>query len=93
MPGHKTHHFKELLEVILYLNLTHPGNEDDHSPPSTAEVMNTRIYTSTLLRLHGVAHNFTYITKFISITNVLETQPSQTILYSKKFTKSSYIPS
>jgi hypothetical protein len=34
-----------------------PGREADHSPPAGAEVKKMWIYTSTPIRLHGVALN------------------------------------
>jgi hypothetical protein len=34
-----------------------PGREDDHSPPTSAEVKKIWIYTSTPIRLHGVVFN------------------------------------
>jgi len=40
---------------FLSLALKRTGCEDDHSPPSSAEVKNVWIYTSTLpIRLYGV---------------------------------------
>jgi hypothetical protein len=39
----------------LSLGLKRSGREDDHSPPSSAEVNNTSSYISTSpIRLHGV---------------------------------------
>jgi hypothetical protein len=39
----------------LSLGVERQGREADHSPPTSAEVKKTWIYTSTPIRLHGVA--------------------------------------
>jgi hypothetical protein len=49
--------------VSLSTGVKRPGSEADHSPPTSAMVKKTRIYTSTPLRLYGIVKhrdNFTF---------------------------------
>jgi hypothetical protein len=47
----------KILYAFLFSPRKRPGREADYSPPTSAEVNNTWIYTSTPKSLHGVVLN------------------------------------